>query len=151
MIERRETEMDRRKEAKLLAAMAQNLGCQYNQNPNTHKYKIDGWFYQPSQHDPDKGKIVGWAECKWYNKKAHFYINPPKYAELIQLCQITKLSGYFIFRESGRWGYMILHDGINPVARFQTVLAGGTPPNRAPNDDDIEPLLKLNEQEAIWV
>ena len=46
---------------------------------------------------------------------------------------------------------MILHDGINPVARFQTVLAGGTPPNRAQNDDDIEPLLKLNEQEAIWV
>jgi hypothetical protein len=70
---------------------------------------------------------------------------------LIQLCQITKLSGYFIFRELGRWGYMILHDGINPVARFQTVLAGGTPPNRARNDDDIEPLLKLNEQEAIWV
>ena len=45
MIIKRETPDDRKREERLLQVMAKHLGLSYKQNPNTNKYRLDGWFY----------------------------------------------------------------------------------------------------------
>jgi len=149
MIQMRETQRDRHKENKLLYAMASHLGCQYKQSPNINKYRIDGWFYN---NGISGNEMMGWAECKWYGdgKKAYCALNVPKYGELINLSKLTLLPSYFIFREEGRFGYIIVHDGTMHRAKFKVMQAGGTAKGRTPNADDIEPLIMFDKSEIKW-
>ena len=151
MINMRETPTDRVKEKKLLSAMASTLNCQYSQSPNLKKYRIDGWFHD-GKDSTSKGKMLGWAECKWYGdgKTAFCALNVPKYMELVQLSLITMLPSYFIFREDGRFGYLVVHDGIMPRAKFDVMQDGGTAKGRTPNPDDIEPLIKFHKKHIVW-
>jgi hypothetical protein len=150
MIHKRETEADRSKELKLLRVMADHLQCNYKQNPNTYKYAIDGWFYSKTDN-PQKGLMMGWAECKWYSAKAHCFLNVAKYSELMGLSRCSVLPSYFVVREPGRWGYLELHDGFNQLGEVICVHEGGTPKGREPNEDDIEPLIKLNSDLIKWM
>ena len=146
MIVRRETQTDRTKEHKLLEAMAGHLECNFKQNPNTHKYSIDGWFYSKTEN-PAKGLMLGWAECKWYTGKAHCFLNVAKYSELMNLSLHSGLPSYFIVREPGRWGYINLTYELGTMC----VHEGGTPAGREPNEDDIEPLIKLDSDSIRWM
>jgi hypothetical protein len=148
----RETAQDRTREKKLLRIMSEHLGCSFWQNPNLVKYRLDGWFYNESYNGSCKGDMIGWAECKWYgdNKTAFCALNVPKYMELINISSLTKLPSYFIFREQGRWGYLILHNGVQTIAEFTVVQTGGTPKGRPPNPDDIEPLIKFDKSYVQW-
>ena len=123
----RETSSDRSREQRLLAAMAKRLGCQYKQSPNLKKYRLDGWFHNGQDCD-SRGEMIGWAECKWYGdgKTAFCALNVPKYAELINLSEMTGLPSYFVFREQGKWGYIVLHTSSNKAATFSVIQTGGT-------------------------
>ena len=149
MIIKRETPDDRKREERLLQVMAEHLGFSYKQNPNTNKYKIDGWFY----HDQGGGKglLAGWAECKWYTGKPHLFLNVPKYMELIDLARVSGVPSYFIVRKKSSWGYAVLHDGHSISAKVFPVVDGGTPPGREPNEDDIEPLIMVVEESVRWM
>ena len=149
MIIKRETPDDRKREERLLQVMAKHLGLSYKQNPNTNKYRIDGWFY----HDQGSGKglLAGWAECKWYTGKPHLFLNVPKYMELINLAESSGVPSYFIFRKEGAWGYAVLHDGYKRSAQVMGVIDGGTPFGREPNEDDIEPLMVVISDSVRWM
>jgi hypothetical protein len=77
-------------------------------------------------------------------------LNVPKYAELINLSEMTGLPSYFVFREQGKWGYIVLHTGSNKAATFSVIQTGGTPKGRTPNPDDIEPLIKFDKSCIQW-
>ena len=152
MTQMRETAQDKVREEKLLRIMSEHLGCHYWQNPNLIKYRLDGWFYKPKFEGDNKGSMVGCAECKWYGdgKTAFCALNVPKYAELINLSEMTGLPSYFVFREQGKWGYIVLHTGSNKAATFSVIQTGGTPKGRTPNPDDIEPLIKFDKSCIQW-
>lgn len=152
MIAMRENSSDRIKEQKLLGSMADFLKCNYMQSPNLKKYRIDGWFHKGEQ-STSRGEMIGWAECKWYGdgKKAFCALNVPKYMELIHLSETTLLPSYFIFREQGKFGYIVIHDGVMHRAKFTVWQTGGTAKGRTPNSDDIEPLIMFDKQEIKWV
>jgi len=141
----RETKKDRVKQTRLLDVFSSKLDCAYGQFKSTsNKYRIDGYLY-----DDDKN-IKAWVECKWYNKKAHLFINPPKFIELTNLSEKTKLPSYFLFREGDFWGYILIHDGNEIVCNYTVRLCGGTPQGREVNDDDVEPLIVLAHDDIIW-
>lgn len=147
----RETVEDRAREARLLGAMAKHLCCSFTQCQNLTKYRIDGWFYLPRSEGDLRGEILGWAECKWYGdgKSAFCALNVPKYDELIRLSSLTGKPSYFIFREQGRWGYIVVQDG-DLKTPFKLVQTGGTPKGREPNPDDIEPLIMFDKDYIYW-
>jgi hypothetical protein len=142
----RETPQDKQRELKLIRAFAKLLNLNYQQNMTHTKYRIDGWLYD------NKKNVKAWLECKWYGdgKKAYLAMNPPKFNELIQLSIITNIKSYFIVREQGRWGYIQLHSGKETTAKYQIIIAGGTPNGRKPNPDDIEPLVKFDYHQVQW-
>jgi hypothetical protein len=146
---KRETPDDRKREERLLQVMADHLGLSYKQNPNTNKYKIDGWFLHDQGYG--KGLLAGWAECKWYTGKPHLFLNVPKYMELIDLARVSGVPSYFIVRKESSWGYAVLHDGYSLSAKVFPVVDGGTPPGREPNEDDIEPLIMIFEEHVRWM
>lgn len=144
MIRFRETQEDLLRQKRLFEVFSKRLNVKYKQfSSHSKKYRIDGFCYK-------NNSIYSWVECKWYSKKAHCYLNIPKFKELIQLSDITLLPSYFLFREYDKWGYILLHDGKNIVCNYTVKLAGGTPEGRAPNEDDIEPLIVLDKKNIVW-
>jgi len=146
MIHKRETKTDLIKQKRLFEVFSKHLSSSYNQfSSSSKKYRIDGYCYNPVDTN-----IICWVECKWYNKKAHCFLNVPKFKELITLSETTLLPSYLLFREYKRWGYIPLHNGRNIVCDYKVKLAGGTPEGRVPNDDDIEPLISLSRDNIVW-
>jgi len=146
MIQKRETKIDLKKQTRLLEVFSNHLNVEFNQFSSfSKKYRIDGYFY-----DKKTKNITAWVECKWYNNKAHCFLNVPKFEELISLSRVTNLPSYLLFREYEKWGYILLHDGKKVVCSYNTKLLGGTPKGRVPNDDDIEPLITLSRDNIIW-
>ena len=141
----RETTEDRVKQTRLLDVFSSELDCAYGEFKSTsNKYRIDGYLC-----DSEKN-IKAWVECKWYTNKAHLFINPPKFLELINLSEKTKLPSYFLFREGDFWGYILIHDGNEITCNYTVRLCGGTPQGREINDDDVEPLVTLAYDDIIW-
>ena len=146
MIQKRETKQDLKKQQRLFEVFSKRMNLSYNQFSSfSKKYRIDGYCYD----DKDK-KIACWIECKWYNKKAHCFLNVPKFKELVKLSETTLLPSYLLFREHEKWGYILLHSGKNITCKYTVKLMGGTPKGRTPNDDDIEPLIILNKEDIVW-
>ena len=146
MIKIRETKEDLIKQTRLFEVFSRHLNLSFNQFSSfSKKYRIDGYCYDIKSKD-----IVCWVECKWYNNKAHCFLNVPKFNELISLSEVTSLPSYLLFREHNRWGYVLLHDGDKVVCDYKTKLMGGTPKGRVANSDDIEPLIAINKSNIVW-
>jgi len=146
MIQKRETNQDLVKQKRLFEVFSKRMNFHYSQFSSfSKKYRIDGYCY-----NPENKNITCWLECKWYSKKAHCFLNIPKFNELIQLSKVTLLPSYLLFREYEKWGYILLHDGKNIVCNYDIKLIGGTPKNRVVNDDDIEPLIILSRLDIEW-
>ena len=146
MVQKRETEEDLKKQKRLLDVFSKKLNTNYNQFSSfSKKYRIDAYLY-----DEQHKNIRAWVECKWYNNKAHCFLNVPKFKELISLSEMTNLPSYLLFREHNRWGYILLHDGLSVSCTYETKLLGGTPKGRVSNDDDVEPLVAINKRHIIW-
>ena len=146
MVRFRETTEDLIRQKRLFEVFSKRLNVNYKQfSSYSKKYRIDGFCYHSNTKD-----IASWVECKWYSSKAHYYLNIPKFKELIQLSDITLLPSYFLFREYERWGYILLHDGKKMRCNYKVKLAGGTPKGRVVNEDDIEPLIVLDTKNVVW-
>ena len=136
----RETEEDKRKQRRLFEVFAKHKGMNFKEfSPKSGKYRIDGFLYNHNN------TITAWVECKWYNGKAHLYLNVAKYNELISLSNISDAPSYLLFREGNRWGFVKIGDCGGKIK-----LAGGTPKGRKPNKDDVEPLVCLDREDIIW-
>ena len=144
MARKRETKQDLIKQKRLFEVFSKHMGLKFNQFSSfSGKYRIDGYCYYGEN-------ISCWVECKWYNNKAHCFLNIPKFKELILFSKLTLLPSYLLFREYRKWGYILLHDGKSIVCDYKIKLMGGTPEGRKPNDDDIEPLIILNRANIVW-
>ena len=133
----RETDQDRKNQNFLFKTFAQRHGCEYTMVPKdgTHKYCIDGWIHKDNI-------VIAWVEAKW--KESSFKaVNPKKYLEGCRLAQLFMTPFVYLFREPGYMAAITLHNGLNPVAPVKTVISGGTQAGRAPNWDDIEPLVVI--------
>ena len=141
----RETPEDLKNEAEILDALCQKFSCQWRKLGNGGKYRIDAVLYR-------KTGVGGFAEVKDYKNKLHLLMNIPKYVEGTRLAEVTEKPFIFVFRHQGKVGYIKVHGGgawsdIKP----ELVMAGGTPPGREPNPDDIEPLFKFKPEDVIWI
>ncbi len=146
MIQKRETDEDLIKQERLFKVFSKQMNFGYNQFSSfSKKYRIDGYCY-----DVVNRNITCWIECKWYNDKAHLFLNVPKFNELLLLSQTTSLPSYLLFREHNKWGYIMLHNGENIACDYATKLMGGTPKGAVSNDDDIEPLIVLSSNCVVW-
>ena len=146
MIQKRETKEDLKKQRRLLEVFSNLCEVDFNQFPSfSKKYRIDGYLYDKRTKD-----IISGVECKWYNGKAHCFLNVPKFQELVSLSSISGLPSYLLFREYDKWGYILIHDGKQIVCNYSVKLLGGTPNGRVPNEDDIEPLIALNKKDIVW-
>ena len=144
---RGETPLSRKRELKLIRAIAGYMGVDYGQvPPDSGKYLIDGWLHK-------NGRVVAWLECKWTSdgSRCFAHLNAPKFAELCLLAALYKCHSYYIVREEGKWGYAIIHDGSRCMFDREVRITGGTPAHRPPNDDDIEPCVKIPKSEITWV
>ena len=143
---KRETPEDLLKQKRLLQVFSEKMDLEFNQFPSfSKKYRIDGYCYDKKTYN-----VVCWIECKWYNNKAHCFLNVPKFNELIRLSELTKKPSYLLFREYDKWGYILLHDGFNITCSYSTKLSGGTPVGRVKNEDDLEPLIVLDKNNINW-
>ena len=146
MIHKRETIRDLVKQKRLFEVFSKYMNLGYIQFPSfSKKYRIDGCCY-----DSKTKAIACWIECKWYSKEAHCFLNVPKFNEIIGLSQTTSLPSYLLFREFGKWGYILLHDGEKIACSYTVKLTGGTPKGRIANDDDTEPLIVLDKANIRW-
>ena len=142
----RETKQDRSNQKRILDAFANKMSLDYMEfSDMSRKYKIDACFTKG-------GNIVAWAECKWYTNKAHLYLNVPKFLELHHLSEHTGLPSYFLFRENDRIGCIVINNPKKQTrAKKQLIIGGGTQKGRVRNDDDIEPLFKLDKDDVNWI
>ena len=141
----RETPEDRRKQTRLFEVASKRNGLKFKQfKSSSNKFRIDGFFYD------DDLNIKLWAECKWYSGKAHLYLNMAKFNELVYLSEYSKCQSILLFREYDNWGFVVIHDGNKIKCDYEVKLLGGTPKGRVINDDDIEPLIKINRNNIIW-
>lgn len=141
----RETPEDLKREADILDEVCQKFKCSWKKLGNGGKYRIDAVMF--------RGKDVkAFAEVKHYVSRLHLLMNVPKYNEGFRLAEITGKPFLFIVKHEDRVGYIKVHSG-GPFADVQAevIMGGGTPPGREPNPDDIEPLMKFNSSDVIWV
>ena len=139
----RENELDKRHQKRLFEVFAERNNVDFTQFPsNSGKYVIDGYTHA-------EGNLHSWIEAKWYSKTAHLYLNVPKFVQLCTLSRCTKRPSNLLFREGDRWGYIIVHDGVQ-VTDYETVISGGTPKGRPHNIDDVEPLIQFKRKDIIW-
>jgi hypothetical protein len=141
----RETEADKKRQTRLFEVFSSHKELNFGQfSSSNKKYRIDGYLYDESKN------IRAWVECKWYNNRAHCFLNVPKYKELISLSSTTTQPSFLLFREHNKWGYICLHTGLEKGATYDIRLTGGTPKGRVINEDDIEPLVVLHKKFITW-
>ena len=141
----RETDGDLKKEVRILKRTAHHFGMEWFSFPsNQGKYRIDGYLYEGNM-------IRYWVECKWLSGEGFKSLNVPKYVEGCGLARETSCPFLYVFRAPGKLGYITVHSGVWSDAGAQFLLAGGTPPGRDPNWDDIEPMAMFNNAPITWI
>lgn len=136
------------KEKQLLKTLASNLNYRSYQTPkNSAKYLFDGFLYDNENY------ISGIVEAKWYgdNKNAFCWMNVAKFNQMISISEKLLIPSLFVYRETGRCGFIEFHNGRGLTFEPFAKLCGGTPDHREPNDDDVEPLIQLAKQKTIWI
>ena len=138
----RETEKDKKKEKKILDAVAAHFRAEAQQVMTFGKYKIDGILHQGS-------KVVAFVECKWLSKPGFYGINLPKHIEGCNLASYAQVPFIYAVRVPNRVGFAVVHNGTwmqnEPTLRW----TGGvlTPPNW----DDIEPMMMIEPDKIQWL
>ena len=138
----RETPEDKRKERKILDALAAHLDAEVQQVETFGKYKIDGILHRASE-------VVAFVECKWLDKEGFYGINLPKYVEGIGLATHGGAPFIYAVRTPGKFGYAVIHDGVWAVGDLKSVWTGGF--RNPPNWDDKEPMMMIQPEKMLWV
>lgn len=141
----RETPEDLEREASILDELCHNFKCGWKKLGNGGKYRIDAVIFRGEN-------IAAFAEVKHYPKRLHLLMNVAKYIEGVRIAEVTGKPFLFIVRHEDRVGYIKVHSG-GPYSDIQAdiIMGGGTPPGREPNPDDVEPLMRFNPVDVIWI